>query len=54
MALLNAIEEDLHREVKVAQSKSKGKRELFNLKSSVNYDDPYTSNRQRKGKAHEQ
>jgi hypothetical protein len=52
-ALLNAVEVDLHREVKVAWSKSKGKRELFNLKSSVNCDDAYTSNRQRKGKAHE-
>ena len=36
LAQLNAVEEDLHREVKVARPKSKGKRELFNLKSSVN------------------
>jgi hypothetical protein len=44
LALLNAVEEDLHREVKVARSKPKGKRELFNLKSSINYGDSYTSN----------
>jgi hypothetical protein len=35
LALLDAIEENFHREVKVAQPKSKGKRELFNLKSFV-------------------
>ena len=36
LALLNAVEKNLHQEVKVAHSKSKDKRELFNLKSSVN------------------
>jgi hypothetical protein len=53
LALLKAVEEDLHQEVKVACSKSKGKRELFNLKSFVNYGNSYTSNRRRKGKVHE-
>jgi hypothetical protein len=53
LVLSNAVEEDLHREVEVARPKSKGKRELFNLKSSVNYGDTYTSNQRRRGKAHE-
>jgi hypothetical protein len=39
LALLNAVEEDLHREFKVAWSKSKGKSELLYLKNSVNYGD---------------
>ena len=53
MALLNTVEEDFNQEVKVACSKSKGKRKLFNLKSSVNYGDSCASNWRRKDKVHE-
>jgi hypothetical protein len=37
--ILDAIEEDFHREVKVARPKTKGRRQLLNLKSSINYSD---------------
>jgi hypothetical protein len=36
LAILEGIEEDYHRVVKIARPKSKGKRELLNLKSSIN------------------
>ena len=49
--MLDAIEENFHKEVKVTQAKYKGTRELLNLKSSVNNGDDITSNWQRKGKA---
>jgi hypothetical protein len=51
LALLDAIEEDFHKEVKVARAKHKGTRELLNLKTSINYGNNLTSNRQGKGKA---
>jgi hypothetical protein len=44
---LDAIEDDLHKEVKVARTKYKGTGELLNLKTSINYGDDLTSNRQR-------
>ena len=50
LALLDAIEEDFHKEVKDTRAKYKGTRELLNLKSSVNYGDDITSNRRGKGK----
>lgn len=37
--ILDTIEEDFYREVKVACPKTKGRRELLNLKSSINYSD---------------
>jgi hypothetical protein len=37
---------------KVAHPKTKGKRELLNLKSSINYGDESTSSRRWKDKAH--
>ena len=49
--LLDAIGEDLLKEVKVAQAKYKGTRELLNLKTSINYGNDLTSSRQGKGKA---
>lgn len=38
LALLNVSEEDFIREVKVARPKTRGKRVLLNLVSSVNYE----------------
>jgi hypothetical protein len=51
LVILDAIEEDFHKEVKVARAKYKGTRELLSLKSSVNYGNVFTSNWRRKGKA---
>jgi hypothetical protein len=36
----------------IARHKSKGKRELLNLHSSINYGDDFVHFRRRKGKAH--
>jgi len=36
----------------IAHQKSKGKRELLNLHSSINYDDAKDPSRSKKGKAH--
>jgi hypothetical protein len=52
LAVLDAFEEDFLREVKVARSMSKGRREILNLISSINYGDASTSTQHRKGKAH--
>jgi U3 small nucleolar ribonucleoprotein component len=52
LAILDAYEEDFLREVKVARPKSKGRREILNLVSSINYDDASASIRHRKWKAH--
>jgi hypothetical protein len=52
LAMLEAIEEDFHREVKAVRPKTKGRREVLNLVSSINYSDSSASSRLRKGKAH--
>jgi len=52
LAILDAFEEDFLREVKVVRPKTKGRREILNLVSSINYGDASTSSRHRKGKAH--
>jgi hypothetical protein len=52
LAILDAFEEDFLREVKVARSKSRGRREILNLVSSISYGDASASTRHRKGKAH--
>jgi hypothetical protein len=52
LAILDAIEEDVLWEVKVARLKTKGWRELLNLKSSINYNDVSASSRREKGKTH--
>ena len=52
LAILEDIEEDYHRVVKVAHPKSLGKRVLLNLKSSINYGDASSSSRRGKRKAH--
>jgi hypothetical protein len=52
LAISEAIEEDFQRRVKAKRPKTKGKREVLNLVSSINYSDSSTSSRRRKGKAH--
>jgi hypothetical protein len=52
MALLLNTEEDLSREVKGAQSKSRGGRERRNLECSINYGTTCASSRRGNGKAH--
>jgi hypothetical protein len=44
------MEEEFLREKMIARQKSKGKRELLNLQSSVNYGGTSDSSRCRKGK----
>jgi len=48
---LDALEEDIHRDKMIARQKTKGKRELLNLKSSINNGDASTSSKHWKGKA---
>jgi len=52
MAIWDAMEEDFQGDKMIARQKSKGKRELLNLHSSINYNDAKDSFRRRKGKAH--
>jgi hypothetical protein len=49
--LLDAIEEDFLRGNKGKRLKTKGRRELQNLKSSINYGDASGPSRSRRGKA---
>jgi hypothetical protein len=50
-AILDAIEEDFYRVKKVARFKIKGRRDVLNLKSSINYGDASVPSRGRKRKA---
>jgi len=52
LAILDAFEEDFLLEAKVARPKSKGKRGILNLVSSINYGDTSASTWYRKVKAH--
>jgi len=52
LAILDAMEEEIHRDKMVARQKTKGKRELLNLKSSINYGDVSAPSRRWKCKAH--
>jgi hypothetical protein len=52
LSILDAMEEDFHREAKVARHKSKGRKELLNLKSSINYSDASASSWRWKDKVH--
>jgi hypothetical protein len=52
LAIREAMEEDFQREKMMARQKSKGKRELLNLHSSIDYGDAKVPSRSRKGKAH--
>jgi hypothetical protein len=51
LAILEAIEEDYHQGVKAARPKTKDRREVVNLVSSINYSDFSASSQLRKGKA---
>jgi hypothetical protein len=51
-AILDAFEEDFLWEVTVARPKSKGRREILNWVSSINYGNASASTRHKKGKAH--
>jgi hypothetical protein len=45
------VDTDFQRQKMIAHQKSKGKRELLNLHSSINYDDAKDPSRSKKGKA---
>lgn len=45
-------EEEFHRESIVARQKTKGRRDVLNLKSSINYGDDYATSQHQKSKAH--
>jgi hypothetical protein len=51
-AILEAIEEDFHQVKKDARLKTKGRRKVLNLESSIKYGDASMPSRRRKGKAH--
>jgi hypothetical protein len=50
--ILDAIQEDFHLVAKVARLKTKGRREMLNMKSFINYGNASTSSWRRNGKAH--
>jgi hypothetical protein len=52
LAILDAMEEEFHRDKIIARQKTKAKREFLNLKSSINYGDVSAPSRRWKGKAH--
>jgi len=51
LAILDAMEDEFHRDKMIARQKIKGKRELLNLKSSMNYGVASAPSRRGKGKA---
>jgi hypothetical protein len=51
-AILDAIEDEFYREKMIARQRTKGRRELLNLKSSINYGDASTPSRHWKCKVH--
>jgi len=52
LAILDAIDEEFHWKTMVAHQKTKGMRELLNLKSSITYSDARAPSRRWKGKAY--
>jgi len=52
LAILEAIEENFNRGVQAAHPKTKDRREVLNLVSSINYGDSTAFSWPRKGKAH--
>jgi len=52
LAIRDAMEKDFQREKMIGRQKSKRKRELLNLYSSINYGDAKVPSRSRKGKAY--
>jgi hypothetical protein len=51
LAILDAMEDEFHCDKMIARQKTKGKRVLLNLKSSINYGDASAPCRRGKGKA---
>lgn len=49
LAIRDVMEEEFLREKMLACQKSKGKKELLNLQSSINYSDDLASSKRRKG-----
>jgi hypothetical protein len=52
LAIQDAIDEEFHWKTMVVRQKTKGVRDLLNLKSSINYGDTSGPSRRWKGKAH--
>jgi hypothetical protein len=52
LAILDAIDEEFHWKTMVARQKTKGMRELLNLKSSINYGNASAPSQRWQGKAH--
>lgn len=52
LAIRDAMKKDFQLEKMITHQKSKGKRELLNLHSSINYGVAKDPSRSRKGKAH--
>jgi hypothetical protein len=52
LAIRDAMVEDLMRDKMIVRQKSKGKRKLLNLQSSIDYSDVKASSRRRKCKVH--
>jgi len=52
LAILDAMEEEFYWDKMIARQKTKGNRELLNLKSSINYGDVSAPSRRWKGKTH--
>jgi hypothetical protein len=50
LEILDAMEVEFHRDEMIASQKTKGKRELLNLKSFINYGDASAPSRRGKGK----
>jgi hypothetical protein len=53
LVIMDAFENDFFRKFKVARpKKTKGRREILNLVSTINYGDASASSQHRKGKVH--
>jgi hypothetical protein len=52
LAIMDAFEYEFFQKVKVARLKTKGRRKILNLVSTINYGDASASSWYRKGKAH--
>jgi len=52
LAIRDAMEEEFYQDKMITHQKTKGKRELLNLKSSINYGNTNAPSRRQKGKTH--
>lgn len=52
LAIRDAMEKEFQREKMITRQKSKGKNELLNLHSSINYGDAKNPSRSKKDEAH--